>query len=400
MNFYLFKDCVDGNNYYTYAVLEKLIRMNGHTLAADPGAAENILVSLCDVTQVPILEKVRKEHPLKTIICGGHFAINYKVCSLFADLVNIGQRFELFKCKTFDEMAALPCTYYKGKAGILKPSILIEWSALPVVQTSKKMFYYLGGVGCKNKCQFCLTSWINKHQVNSEIRIQKAERLITAGARLNVIANEYQGALKFSPVKDMMLRDFLRCTKKTTRLIRIGLEFCLEENRKKFGKPFTDDEFLRAIDLAAELKIDLQFFCIGGIEPRQAWQDFFNLLPTTTSRMPRIFFKFTNLGYEQFTPMYKRRHEINPDNYLDLEFGRKLFHSVGVRNKRIRIFPIASPALAFWRMGVQLSTTIDQYKKFSALKNSRDAGVLWAALVETKVFETDYQDTVHLWYQK
>jgi hypothetical protein len=261
------------------------------------------------------------------------------------------------------------------------------------------MYYYIGGVGCKNKCQFCLTSWTNKHQKNSDIRIKKAEQLLPPGARLNVIANEYEGGLKASLVKDMMLKDFINVTKKTSKLVRIGYEFVNPENRQRFGKAFPDEYFFRAADLAKKLGIEIQLFCIGGIDTRAEWQTLFEKIPTDKSRAPRIWFKFTNLAYEQFTPIYKHRFEMDYGRYLDGAFGKKLFDSCAVYNKRIRIFPVAYPGLSFWRMGVQLSVSREQYDQFAALRSSRDSEVIFKTLQSSGVLQTDYQNTVQFWYQ-
>jgi len=400
MKFYLHRAIKGSNNHYTYSLLERLIQVNGHELETDPDRAEFHLVSLCDVTQLSFLEKVRKNYATAKIIVGGHFAVNFVVCSLFADLVNTGHAFEFFKCRSFDEMARLESVYFKGKKEIIRPSTFIDWSQLPVVQTSDRMFYYLGGAGCKNKCRFCLTSWTNKHQSNSEMRIRIAESKIPKGARLNIISNEYDRALRKSPVKDMMLKDFLSVRKKTTHLVRMGLEFATPESRKKYGKAFPDDAIYQAIDLAGRLKIEIQLFCIGGIDPREAWDAIFDRLPIEPKSMPRIYFKFTNLQYEQFTPMFKERFNMNPENYLDGQFGKYLFNRCAVYNKRVRIFPIASPCLAFWRMGTSLSVNMDQYEAWKALKKEKDQNTVYDALFSTKVIETDYQDKIKFWWQK
>ncbi len=358
------------------------------------------LVSICDVTQINLLAAIRKKYPEKRIIAGGHFCVNFMACGLFADLVNIGQGFELFRCKTFEEMAALDCVYFKGKEKIILPSTFIDWKMLPVVQTSDRMFYYMGGTGCKNKCRFCLTSWTNKHQKNEDIRILMAAGAIPRGARLNIISNEYDLGVKRAPVKDMMLRDFLQMKQRTTRLVRMGLEFASEENRRRFGKAFTDDELFQAMEVAKNLGVEIQLFCIGGIDPPAAWLKLFERLPVEKERSPRIYFKFTNLAYEQFTPLYKERFKLKPENYLDGKFGRKLFNSVAVRNKRVRIFPIAYPALAFWRMGMQHVTDMDQYQAWAALRKEKDLKKVSAALASTNVINTDYQNKIRFWYQE
>ena len=400
MTFYFHKITKGGSVFFTHAVIEWLIKNNGHKLTDDPAAAQYHLVSLCDVTQIFFLERVRKKYPDKVIIAGGHFCINFKLAGLFADLVNVGAAFELFKCKDFDEMTGLASSYVKGIPRVIQPSTLIEWEKIPVFQTSVKGFHYYGGTGCKNKCKFCLTTWTNKFQENSAIRIRRAESMIPPGAKLNVVTNAYNTELRKSPGINMMLRDFIKIKRRKTRLARMGLEFATEENRRRFGKPFTDDQLLEALDVSTRLKIEIQFFAIGGIDTREAWLDLFSKFPTQADRAPKLYFSFTNLQYEQFVPVYNERFKMQIENYLDGPFGEKLFNSVATRNKRIRVFPIAYPALALWRTGMQLVTNPDQFDIWKMLKKEKDLDLVYSALYSSGVINTDYRDEVKFWYQQ
>jgi len=250
MKFFLYKTLDSDNTAYTFAVLKKLIRVHGHELIEDRDQADMILVTICDIDEIQLLIRARRENKEgKPIAVGGHVCFNYKVVALFADLVNVGHGFEFFKCQTVEEMKALPCVYYPGKPGKITPSELMEWHLLPLVQKSKKTYYYMAGVGCKNKCAFCYTSWTNRLQKNSEIRVQKAYHSIPKGASLMIIANEYDGTHVKVPVKDMLLKDFIKLTSKTANIVKMGLEFATPETRKRVGKFFTDEEFLYILEL-------------------------------------------------------------------------------------------------------------------------------------------------------
>lgn len=224
--------------------------------------------------------------------------------------------------------------------------------------------------------------------------------MIPKAARLKVISNEYGGTLRKTPVKDMMLKDFMKLKTKSTQLVRMGLEFATEKNRRRYGKVFPDDMIYEGISLARHLKIEIQLFCIGGIDNREDWLKIFEQLPIDPARSPRVYFKFTNLQYEQFTPMYKERFKLKLDNYLDGTFGRRLFDLCGVKNKRIRILPIASPVLALWRMGMQGVIHPEQFLEWKALRKEKSVKVVYDALKNTNVINTDYTDKIKFWYQE
>lgn len=388
-------------NYYVYGVLKKIINTYGHSLTPDPAAGAVHLVSLCDVTQLPDLEAIRRRWPTKKIIAGGHFAVNFKAVAIFADLVNIGQGFDIFKCKSFEEMAGLDCVYYKGKTGQLVPSTFIDWSILPVVQTDERLYYYLAAVGCKNKCAFCLTSWTNKHQTNSPTRCRRAAAAIPANCHLQLVANDSSISTGKAQAASFMAQVFLNLKgRPPARLIRIGLEFATAENRRRHGKPISDDQVVECFEKAAALGVELQFFCIGGIDTRETWFKFFDQLPADQATGPRVFFKFTNLAYEQFTPIYKERMGMDVGRYLDPAFGDQLAAKMTFHNRRVRIWrPLARPGLAIWRMGLALSTTKEQYKIWRKLKSEKDPAALYRALYNTRVIGTDYQDRLKFWYQ-
>ncbi len=400
MIFYIHKNVGGTNKHYTFSLLERLAKLNRHDVTPDPARAEMILVSLCDVTGLADLEKIRHYHPDQRIAVGGHFAFYYKACAIFADIVNVGQGFEFFKCKNESEMRNLDCVYYRGKPGTLTPSTLIEWEKCHVVQVNTRTFYYWGGTGCKNKCRFCFTSWTNKHQKNNEMRIKRATASVKGKGFLTVISNEYGEDYRYTPVKDMMLKDFIKLKSCKTRLVRMGLEFATPENRKKYGKPFPDEDFYKAIVLAERFGVEVQFFCIGGMDPRRDWYNLFSEIPWGDNVRPRVFIKFTNLEYQMFTPLFKCRHDIKTENYLDKKFIDKMFQISVYRNKRVRFFQCKYPAHALWRIGTSLCIDRDQYDSMKALSKEKDIEIVHKALYSTKVIETDYQDEVKFWYKK
>lgn len=263
------------NIHYTFGLLRTIITHHGHELVDTPADADMVLVSLCDVTCLYELEKIRRQHPKAKIVVGGHFGYYFKACAIFADYVCVGQGFDFFACQTEEEIRALPCVYYPGKDTKATPIVAnqhIDWPLCPVIQTSTKAFFYMAGVGCKNKCRFCFTSWTHKHETNEVWRIQKAARAIGTRGILTLVSNEYGSDFRTGKirVRDAMLRDFIKETEKNVRLVRMGLEFATEANRKKYGKPFTDEELFYAIEHAgrldeADTRLPDSFTCAGAV---------------------------------------------------------------------------------------------------------------------------------------
>lgn len=394
MRYYIKSNPSGDTQNYTHSVLENTAPQFGHEVVRHPGNADAILVSLCDITEIDMLEKIRNRWPEQKIIAGGPLASAYfKLCAIFADYVNVGQCFDFFEAQSFEEIEELPSTYLAGKEKV-KACTRIDWEKVPIAQVSKGSFYYWGGVGCKNKCRFCLTSWTNPWQRNSPARIKKAASQIPRGD-LKIVSNQYNDAYEKVMVKDMLLREYINGPAQTSgRYVRMGVEFATEETRKKYGKPCTHEELLQALAKAERENTHLILFFIGGINTRDEWIDLFQRMPQNYSTSPRIFCKFTNLEYQMHTPIFKERYDLDPERYLDGGFGRALFRKVQQFNNRIRIKTIKYPAHAVWRMGQSLCTTLDNYHVWQNVKDHKDIYALKSLLHDTGVIETDYSDMV------
>lgn len=390
-----------GVNTYSRVLLEKLIKINSHQLVEND-EADIILCSIVDVTEIRLLKDIRDRYPEKKIAAGGQFCVFFKAAALFADYVNVGSGFEFFECKTEEEIRSLKCVYFNGKERI-ESSNIIRWDQVPIVQLTKKVYSYFGATGCPNKCKFCLTSWTNSHNENSETKIRRAVRMIQKnGGSPTIISNEQDHTADIkTPSKSMMLRNFLDSNEVTSKKIRIGLEFATEKSRAYMGKKISDKDLLAAIEKARELKIELQFFCIAGWDRKEDWVSLIRSIPKTLNSMPRIVFKFTNLEYQMHTPLWKKRREISISNYLDTNSARELYMiamSEGTAN--IRVKSIKYPAHSLWRTGVSASVTMEQFNTFWALRNSKDIGELYQALQQSGVLENDYSDMVDFGIKK
>lgn len=195
------KDIVE----YTISVVRHLIKINGHELV-DPEDADLIGISVCDITQIAFVEKTRKQHPNARIIVGGHAAVYFKLFGLFADYVSVGQGHEIFKCQSLNEIEALPSVWVSAHPKeSIKPSTLIEWKNVPLANVTHRQLYYLGAVGCKNKCRFCLTSWTNPHQKNKKANIQ---RVLRDHPQCTIVTNDSDD-IPSRMTQSIMLKDFL-----------------------------------------------------------------------------------------------------------------------------------------------------------------------------------------------
>lgn len=357
---------------YTEKLLHHLILKNGHKYELNVDSI--ILVSVCDVTEIFALENIRKKYPHHTIISGGHFAkIGLIPMSFFSDYVWVGHSFDLFKHEYLSDIVTQDCVYYQGREQV-SANYQIDWGMCPAIQTDKKRFYIWGGVGCKNKCSFCLTSWTEPYleRPGSKDLCRRVKAKIGKKGSVKIISNAYSTTLGDDHVQDMTLKDMLKIRHNEKRkMIRVGLEFGTEKTRKQNSKPIKDEELRLAIIKARQLNLDLQIFCIGGLDSRADWEKLVDVIPADDAMKPRVFFKWTNLEYQQKTPLFKKVRDINPDNYLDKTFTDWFFRKACYKNKRVRVMPVKFPAHAIWRTCISNVQNVDQYNECKKLKNSK-----------------------------
>ena len=375
---------------YTISVITHLAELGGHKIV-DPDDADVLLVSVCDVTQINYVEKIRKQHPDKIIVVGGHAAVYFKLFALFADYISIGQGFDFFKCQSIDEIAALPSVWdAKNPNDFIVPSTLIEWQNVPLANVTKGALYYWGAVGCKNKCQFCLTSWTNPHQKNKRSNIDK----VLASHKTCTIVSNDSDDIPSRMTQSIMLKDFLVKPLKKYAVYRIGIEFATEEHRRKYGKPFTDDEFVSAMKRADEFGVRLKLFCISGIDTMDEWHALFNKIPTLYKK-GNYEVKFTNLNYEMFTPLEKHRRDID----ISKMFNTKIAHDFISQHKEtcwaLKALPCTSVENCLLKNILLYTTTLDGYEAYKRLKKD-DANMLLNYYLNSGILDGSYRDMLHI----
>jgi hypothetical protein len=373
------------------SVVRNLMAMNGHCVVS-PDEADIICVSVCDVTQVKFVESVRRKYPDKKIVVGGHAAIYYKLFGLFADYVALGQGFEFFKCQSVGEFSSLPSVWHKDKADVLIPSTLIEWGAVPIANVTQKQRYYLGAVGCKNKCKFCMTSWTNPHQRNDDYRVKAAMKKYP---NITVVTNDSDNVAS-RMTQSIMLLDFLKKPLKKYGVYRIGVEFATEESRKKYGKLFTDAQFCEMVQRAVGNGVRLKLFCIGGINTIDEWRGLFSQIPPIFQK-GNFEIKFTNITYDMFTPMKFHRYEIDIDRMFDTkkahDFVTELKLSGGWPFKAL---PTSGVKDTLLRNALCYTTNADEYALYNELRMPKVEKERVLSAVLNVFFKNDYSASVKI----
>lgn len=375
---------------YTVSVLRHLAQINGHSLTT-PSEADILAVSVCDVSQVAFVEKVRVQYPHKVIIVGGHAAIYYRLFGLFADLVNIGQGFEAFACQTIQALRELPCVWTSKKAGSqIISSRYIDWAVVPVANVTNRQRYYWGATGCKNKCAFCCTSWTNPHQQNSQSRVA---HVLAKYPNTTIVTNDSDN-IPSRMTQSIMLIDFLKKPLKKYGVYRMGIEFATEATRRRYGKPFSDNQFRVAISRAVEHGVRLKLFCIGGINDKQEWRDLFDSVPAIYQK-GNFEVKMTNVMYDPFTPLKRERMAIDHRRMWRTDEMKQWIATLKLRGGwPFKALPCATPEDAMRKNALLYVMDMTDYQRYKDLKG-KTADQIQSALV-TMFFPNDYSATIKI----
>jgi len=361
-----------GSRFLTYNVVAKALIAEGHKITENINDADAVLYSCCDVMDLKGLRKLRKETS-KPIIAGGAYAFNYWSLKLYCDLVWIGEIYEMAELKTLEDINDSPHCY-NGTEKDLYAAQLIKWDRVPITQIKKTSAYYWGGVGCSHKCSFCFTSWTHKHETNNKAYIEKARRICQAKKiNLMVVSNEYDYDSK-TKTKDMLLTNYLRIPV-TGNFVRCGIEFADEQTRKAKAKAITDKEIFMAIQKAKAENLSLRFFHITGYEPLSSWEryiDRFGNYLNIVKNNRLIHLMFNNLQYQNYTPLYKERKSINPDNYIDHTDTKRWYDLLRQRSSHILLGAPSPFQHVACRMGLELSTSIEQAEFWFDMFNKKN----------------------------
>lgn len=382
---------VGNKRFYTEKLLEMVAGGYGHEVDLDQDSI--ILVSLCDVSELLVLRRIRNKYPSHTIVAGGHFAkIGLEAMAIWADLVWVGHVFDMLALRTWQEICESPHAYWCGRRGTVQASTRIDWDRVPAIQVDKNRLYLWGGTGCQKKCSFCLTSWTEPHQERPGLRgvCSRLKQRMPKGYTLKVISNAYTTELGDDLVQDMMIQDLLRVRRNRKRkLIRCGVEFPTEKSRGRHAKPIRDEQIRHAIQRAADFNLSLQLFFIGGRDPRQDWEHLLDVIPPDDMMKPKVYFKWTNIEYQPKTPLWPELAHFTGQDLLDKAFTDWFYRKAAHKNKRVSVYTCKYPAHTVWRMCLAHVTTELEFNAVHKLRNTKDLARMMELFRDLQPWEHD-----------
>jgi len=379
--------------YLTFTVVSKVLRLYGHEIVNTEKEADAILFSGCDVLDIKDLRRLRKETS-KPLIFGGAYSFNYWSAKLYSDAVWVGEIFEFAKLKSLAEIYDSKHSFTGDDEEGLTASTLIEWDKVPIAQVTKTHCYYWGGVGCKNKCNFCYTSWTHKHIENTRQNIRQAQEIAKRNKiHLMTVSNEYSYE-DGNKTKDVLIKDFIKMPIKAS-LVRCGIEFATEDVRKKMSKPITREDISKLVQKISKDNIMVRLFHVTGYEPLEDWHRYIKELGDLLFKYPNkrmIHLMFNNLQYQNYTPLYGERFNINPDNYIDIKQTKAWFDELRQQTPHVLVGAPSPFQHVVCRMGIELATDQGQAEFFfNMLNHKKDYTKQQAydALMESNVLHTE-----------
>jgi len=276
---------------YTYELLKYIAKKNNHKVVETPKEADLCCMTLTSLLEIDNLRIFRNRYKKSKIIIGGHACNSPAALLRYCDYVNLGQGFQFFsECSDIEDIEekGYIVTREKRKG---KFSQYINWDTIPLVQISKRSYSILYSVGCRMNCKFCLTSAINKYQVcPNKTKIYKAKRY-AAGKQLYLITNDFDGGVDVKRnVSDIRVQEYLKNPDNydDIKLLRLGVECVLEENRRKLGKNITDDELRELFKVTKSKNKRMNLFYMAGLETTEEWETMAELLDQDYGGKPKI----------------------------------------------------------------------------------------------------------------
>ena len=378
---------------YTERLLVHVFARYGHR-QVDPGTRGAVcLVSLCDITEIGKLARIRARYPDNILLSGGHLAkIGALVMGLHSDLVWVGHCFDAAACVSIDEIADHPSCYRPGQSGDVIASIHIDWRMCPLIQTDRRRYYIFGGVGCRRKCRYCLTSHteIHRDRPGLSTMVKRARGKLAGSSTIKVISNAYTPEVGDSMVLTMMLSDFVKVRlPMRNRVVRCGIEFATDRTRARYAKPIKVATIAHAIRHAEKVGAKLHLFHIGGIDSIEDWLGYVGSMPESDRMSPQVYLKWTNLEYQQKTPIWTEAKSPRFDRYLTSANTDEFFRVAAHRNKRIRVMPVKYPAHAIWRTIMSNVSTREQYELAYAHRNTKEMDTIIDLYNDLRPWETD-----------
>lgn len=328
----LFYNNTKGATTYTYELLKTIAKYYKHEIVQNN--PDIIAISLTSHYEIEELRKLRKKTN-KPIVVGGHCSNAPLSLLRYASYVNLGAGFDFFKnCKKISDIEKQDFIISKNKLeGVF--SQYINWDILPIVQISKNSYSYLESVGCKHKCKFCLTSWINKHQVTEKQNILKRVSEKFKNKQLYFIGNNYESISCNLNVSDVTIKGYNEkyTNYENIKLIRAGLESPLEKTRKELSKNIKDIDIKKFFHITSINKKRANIFFIAGLNSQEEWESFIDILPSDINSSPSIGIVINYFDPSMGTPL--ARYNLNDIIPINIPRIKRIWK---LHNSRIVIF--------------------------------------------------------------
>jgi hypothetical protein len=210
-----------------------------------------------------------------------------------------------------------------------------------------------------------------------------------------VTSNEYDYDVNVK-TKDMILTDYIKTNVRGT-FLRSAVEFATDETRRMYGKPITKNDIYHALQKMKLDNITMKLFHITGLDALSDWERYiddmcFMLDKVKNKRLLHL--EFNNLQYQNFTPLYSERKNIDPDKYIDISVTKRWYDKLR-RYSRAILLGAPSPFVhVAARMGIELAREKEQSEYWLGVMRNRHKHTTDSAY--NALFTTGIFDTPHL----
>jgi radical SAM superfamily enzyme YgiQ (UPF0313 family) len=308
----------DGDRYpFTRQLLCWWFNKSGGKVVDRPEDADFLALSICSPDAYSVLTRAKQvaNDLKKPLVVGGIEGYVGATYLAWADYICVGEGFGLLQdlATSIDVRGTL-----EGRHNVLyaarveeqiTPDYWVPWE-FPVFGQTKHTFRALGGRGCRHKCRFCMTSWVQPYQPLTPERIASTIAAVRKSGRknprINFISNDYgfsNHCAGSTTVKLFLEEEHKRWPQE----IRLGIEGLTEARRRFFSKPIPDELISGAIQKAERVNVNLALFWIIGFpdDPSaREWAEKFILqFEPSASKRPVVAHKWTFFEPSPHTPL-------------------------------------------------------------------------------------------------
>lgn len=371
MRLYIHKNSTNYKEYATRLLDKLLVKW----LVDDPGLADAVLVSMCDIGEIGDIAKA-KAHG-RPVIAGGMIS-EYPVVNELADYVWHGEVYGFRDCLqsglALDDMPGMTC---RGSRRLVIDQ-RIRWADNPIVRVGGRAMYYYASKGCPVRCKYCLIGNIRDYQIVPRRLYNRA--LKTCGKALMPIAayNPY-GVPDQANIGETLLRKYIAGdVARGAKMIRSGVEFVTPGLSAGLAKGVTLDDVNEALARSARERTKMILYFIAGLESQEQLEDYLSGIAIDYNTTPAVSLVFTYIDPQPFTPF----HDFDLRRKITGIDTKRLYAVASQRNKRIRVLPLAGPQKSTIRTLLGRVTTVDEYRLVWRMRNKSYEDIMAACGLE------------------